>query len=84
MNYSPTDIENEGPPTITAFDSSNNTISCYDISVLAPINSTGLPDPAFEWRGISFSSNEVARVEVGGAYPVLFDIYFAGMLNGLF
>ncbi len=62
VNYSPID----GPPIIRAYDALGALIGSYDLSLLAPITTTGLNQGAF--RGIESTGNNIAVFEITGAY----------------
>ena len=62
INYSPID----GPPIVRAYDALGTLIGSYDLSLLAPIATTGLNQGAF--RGIESTGNNIAAFEIAGAY----------------
>ena len=67
MNYAP----GFGAPTISAFDGSNILIASYDLSILAPIITSGTDQS--EFRGISYAGG-IKSFEIGGSYILTQDL----------
>lgn len=67
-NYSP--LSPGDAPTISAYDSSNNLLASFDLSVLAPIVTPGGFNQ-FEFRGIFDTVAEISSIRFGGQYLLL-------------
>jgi hypothetical protein len=65
LNYS----EVGGAPTISTYDSSNNLLSTFDLSALAPISTPGGFNQ-FAFRGIDEGSAVISSFRLGGGYIV--------------
>jgi hypothetical protein len=58
------------PPTIAAFDESNNLIASYDLFALAPISTPGVTD-VFQFRGIDGRGSLIKSFTLSGSFIVM-------------